>query len=174
MALYYRFGCDFILMISMKNTKSTFFLLLTVLIFLSACLSAQSRKSKNLKELEYELFHLVNKERKKANLKQFTMNNTLQKVARAHSKDMEKRDFFSHTNPDGESPFDRMKKAGLTYMKAAENIAYNSSVKEIHRSLMNSPGHRKNIMNPQLGSIGIGIVNSKYGLMATQVFKNPD
>lgn len=132
-----------------------------------------TKSSENLRSLEYQLLDLVNKERKRAGLNLYIMDNALQMVARAHSADMVKRDFFDHKNPDGESPFDRMTKAGIKYMKAAENVAYNSSVAEIHKSLMNSPGHRKNIMNPQLGSIGIGIVNSKYGLMATQVFKNP-
>lgn len=158
----------------MKNTKSVFLLLLTFLIFLSTFLFAQSRTNKNLKELEFELLDLVNKERKSAGLKLFIMDASLQRVARSHSSDMEKRNFFSHTNPDGESPFDRMKKAGINYMKAAENVAYNSSVKEIHKSLMDSPGHRKNLLNPQLGMIGIGIVNSKYGIMVTQLFKNSD
>ncbi len=132
-----------------------------------------TKSTENLKSLEYQLLDLVNKERKRAGLSLYIMDNTLQNVARAHSADMVKRDFFAHKNPDGESPFDRMTKAGVQYMKAAENVAYNASVIEIHKSLMNSPGHRKNIMNPALGKIGIGLVPFKYGLMATQVFKNP-
>ena len=155
-----------------------FFTLLCVLMLSAGCSLSKTRSSnatpaESLKSLEYQLLDLVNKERKRAGLSLYIMDHTLRNVARAHSADMVKRDFFDHKNPDGESPFDRMTKAGVKYMKAAENVAYNASVVEIHRSLMNSPGHRKNIMNPALGKIGIGIVNSRYGLMATQVFKNP-
>jgi uncharacterized protein YkwD len=167
------------------NTKpkaahfSALFLSLLCALILQAGCSVSKPKPSNTKSaghlnaLEYQLLDLVNKERKRAGLNLYIMDNALQNVARAHSADMVKRDFFAHKNPDGENPFDRMTKAGINYMKAAENVAYNASVSEIHRSLMNSPGHRKNIMNPALGKIGIGIVPSKYGLMATQVFKNP-
>lgn len=159
-------------------TSKLFLALLCTLLLQASCSiskpsSSYKKPLENVRSLEYQLLDLVNKERKRAGLSLYVMDHTLQNIARAHSADMEKRNFFDHKNPDGENPFDRMTKAGVEYMKAAENVAYNASVLEIHRSLMNSPGHRKNIMNPALGKIGIGIVPSKYGLMATQVFKNP-
>jgi len=155
------------------------FLSLFCVLILQTNISAAEVKNKTasqreeLNSSEYHLLELVNKERKKAGLSLFVMDSLLQKVARAHSADMVKKDFFSHKNPDGQNPFDRMKKAGVVFMAAAENIAYNASVVEIHKALMKSPGHRANIMNSKLGRIGIGLVPFKYGLMATQVFKNP-
>jgi len=51
------------------------------------------------------------------------MDDEIAKVARAHSEDMVLNNYFSHTNLQGESPFDRMKKAGISYSSAGENIA---------------------------------------------------
>jgi uncharacterized protein YkwD len=79
--------------------------------------------------------------------------------------------YFSHTDLAGRSPFDRMRAAGISYRAAAENIAWAGSVEQAHTSLMNSPGHRANILNGQLNRIGIGIVQ-KDGMhvMVTQAF----
>ena len=129
-------------------------------------------KPADIESLEQELHQLVNRERKKAGLAPLVYDEQVQLVARAHSRDMARRDFFSHVNPDKENPFDRMKKAGIIFRAAAENIAYASTIKEIHEGLMNSPKHKANILNPKLGRMGIGIVASKYGLMTTQLFKN--
>ena len=115
---------------------------------------------------------LVNKERKKAGLKLFNLDSLMSDVSRRQSSDMAVRDFFAHKNRKGQSPFDRMKQAGIIFQAAAENIAYASDVTEIHKNLMNSPGHRANIMNPKFSKIGIGIVPFKYGLMTTQLFMN--
>lgn len=131
-------------------------------------------KPMDIESLERELHQLVNQERKKAGLPLLVFDQQVQLVARAHSRDMAKRDFFSHINPDKENPFDRMKKAGIVFRAAAENIAYASTIKEIHEGLMNSPKHKANILNPKLGKMGIGIAASKYGLMTTQLFKNPE
>lgn len=163
--------------LSSKFSVYLFVIILSALTFLAGCgvtKPVNVKSETSLKSLEYQLLDLVNKERKKAGLRLYVMDADLQIVARKHSADMVKRNYFSHTNLKGESPFDRLKNAKIKYTKAAENLAEHISVQEIHKSLMNSPGHRKNIMNPQLGKLGIGIVNSKNGLMATQVFKNPD
>lgn len=120
---------------------------------------------------EARMLALVNAERGRAGLAPFTVEATLTSVARAHSVDMRERDFFDHTNPDGESPFDRMSDAGVDYRAAAENLALAGSVDQAHQLLMESPGHRANILNPQLGTVGIGIVSSaRGGVLVTQAF----
>jgi uncharacterized protein YkwD len=64
-----------------------------------------------------------------------------------------------------------MKKYGVTYRTAGENIAGNRSVQAAHTALMNSPGHRANILNPNFTHIGIGIQQGgNYGMMFTQMF----
>ena len=120
---------------------------------------------------ESKMFQWVNEERVKAGVKPLTLNSDLRAVARAHSQDMFVRGFFAHENPDGQSPFDRMDKGGVTFEMAGENIAYAPSVELAHSGLMRSPGHRKNILSPNYGRVGYGIVDGGiYGKMFSQEF----
>jgi len=66
--------------------------------------------------------------------------------------------YFAHDSPTYGSPFEMMKQFGITYRYAAENLALHPSVESAHQGLMNSPGHRANILNPNLTEIGIGII----------------
>jgi len=112
---------------------------------------------------EARMLTLLNQERTSRDLPPFVLDAKLTEVARAHSADMRDRDYFSHTNPDGLSPFDRMKAAGISFGWAAENIAWGPGVEWAHQGLMDSPGHRANILNPELLRIGIGIVGPTNG-----------
>ena len=94
-------------------------------------------------------------------------------VARAHSKDMFARGYFSHYTPEGEDPFDRMKDAGVKFIAAGENLALGQTLNICHQGLMNSPGHRANILRPTYGRLGIGILDGGiHGLMISQEFRN--
>jgi len=120
---------------------------------------------------EDKMFQWVNEERAKASVKPLVIDEKLVAVARAHSKDMFNRGFFAHENPDGQSPFDRMEKGGVTFEVAGENIAYAPTVELAHNGLMRSPGHRKNILNPDFGHVGYGIIDAGiYGKMFAQEF----
>lgn len=122
---------------------------------------------------EQKMLGLVNDERVKVGLKPLTWNEDLAKVARAHSIDMFKRGYFSHTDPDGKSPFDRMSDAGIKYKTAGENLAYAATVDLAHGGLMRSPGHRANILETNFGQVGIGVIDGgPYGKMFTQNFMN--
>lgn len=124
-------------------------------------------------DLEQQMLQLVNAERKKRNLKPLVFDDQLKQVARAHSADMLKRGYFSHRTPEGKDPFDRMKKAGITYKRAGENLAYASTLTGAHKGLMNSPSHRAAILNKSFGRIGIGIVDGgPNGLMISQEFRD--
>ena len=96
---------------------------------------------------EQKMIQLVNQERQKAGVSPLTIDPELSRVARIKSQDMKDNGYFSHTSPTYGSPFDMMKSFGITYRAAGENIALNSSVEGAHTSLMNSEGHRENIMN---------------------------
>ena len=99
------------------------------------------------------------------------MNLSLASAARFHSQDMVDRNFFNHVNPDGLNPSDRARNAGYNFIALAENICGNPSIDAGHSSLMNSPTHRANILNPSFREIGIGIVDGgPYGKMITQLF----
>ena len=114
-----------------------------------------------------EVLKLVNAERTKNGLNALQLDGALSKVAEAHSKDMATRNFFSHTNPDGLSPFDRIKNAGISYKTAGENIAMGQkSAEQVVEAWMNSEGHRKNILNASFTKMGLGHVNNYW----TQLF----
>ena len=124
-------------------------------------------------DLEAEMLRLVNEERKKENLPVLKNDPELTIVARAHSKDMFTRGYFAHVTPDRKSPFDRMRAAGVRYSSAGENLALGQTLTICHNGLMNSPGHRANILDRSYGRIGIGILDGgMHGLMVTQNFRN--
>src|SRR5947209_2227568 len=121
-----------------------------------------------------QLFDLVNEERGRAGLAVLAWDERLVPVARAHSEEMFKLKYFSHESPIAGSPFDRLKAAGITYARAGENLAYAQSVAVAHRALMDSPGHRENILRPEFTRIGIGVISAgAYGRMVTQLFITP-
>lgn len=117
------------------------------------------------------MFTLVNQERVKAGVGQLAMSLKLRDLARTYAKDMFARGYFSHYNPEGQSPFDRMDKAGIHFTSAGENLALAPNVELAHQGLMNSPGHRRNILSPDFGKVGIGAIDGGiYGEMFVQEF----
>jgi uncharacterized protein YkwD len=124
-------------------------------------------------DLEMKMLDLVNQERTKRGLKPLEWDPQLLPVARGHSQDMFARGYFSHYTLEGKDPFDRMKAAGIKYYSAGENLALGPSLSICHEGLMNSPGHRANILNPTYGRVAIGILDGgAYGLMISQEFRN--
>ncbi|HEV2708001.1 MAG TPA: CvpA family protein [Pyrinomonadaceae bacterium] len=130
-------------------------------------------ETKPVPELEAQMLELVNQERAAAGLAPLAPDPELTEVARRHSADMFARGYFSHITPEGRSPFDRMKEADVRFLTAGENLALAPTLTVAHNGLMNSPGHRANILRPQFGRVGIGIMDGGIrGLMVTQNFRN--
>lgn len=124
-------------------------------------------------ELEAQMLVLVNQERAAAGLAPLAPDAELTEVARRHSADMFARGYFAHITPEGRSPFDRIREADIRFLIAGENLALAPTVSIAHTGLMNSPGHRANILRPQFGRVGIGIMDGgRRGLMVTQNFRN--
>jgi uncharacterized protein YkwD len=124
-------------------------------------------------DLEARMLDLVNQEREKAGLKPLAPDTELRDVARIHSTDMFRRGYFSHYTPEGASPFDRMHEAHVNFRTAGENLALAPTLSIAHNGLMNSPGHRANILRPQFGRVGIGIMDGGLrGLMISQEFRD--
>lgn len=122
---------------------------------------------------EAQLISLVNKERESRNIGSLEYDPDLTKIARLHSEDMFKRGYFAHNSPEGKNVSDRAIEAHYTFLVIGENLAYAPSVELAHKGLMNSEGHRRNILSPDFAKIGIGIMDGGvYGLMVTQVFSN--
>ena len=124
-------------------------------------------------DLEARMLVLVNNERAKAGLPALRADPEMTRVARAHSRDMFARGYFAHDNPDGKDPFDRMRAANVRFMAAGENLALAQTLEIAHTNLMNSPGHRANILKREFGRLGIGILDGGfYGLMISQEFRD--
>lgn len=122
-------------------------------------------------DAEEQMLSMVNAERSKAGLPPLAMDPPLRDLARAHGADMFRQGYFSHTGRDGRSPFDRMRDANITYTAAGENLALAISTARAHQGLMNSPGHRANILNPAFRRVGIGVMDGGiYGKMFVQEF----
>jgi len=144
-------------------------------------------------ELEQRINALVNGERRARSLKPLDWDQDLSKNARAHSQDMANRGFFNHVNPEGETPRDRLRRAGYSCPKTTgENIFQNNlysrvtisgdrksydwnSLGQIAGSTvggwMHSSGHRQNILNRAYRKTGIGAAIATDGqVYVTQVF----
>jgi len=112
-----------------------------------------------LKEgFEYQLFDLTNASRVNYGLPVLTWDQHVRDTARKHSKDMAVNEYFDHTNLQGKSPFDRMKEDHILFHLAGENLAYGqfSSI-FAHEGLMNSLGHRENILRKDYEFLGVGV-----------------
>lgn len=104
------------------------------------------------------MVELINESRVEAGLNPLTYDDGLTTEARNHSQDMVDNHYFSHTGSDGSQPKTRMEAVGYDEQLYAENIAYGqySSI-YAHEALMNSLGHRENILNPELTHVGVGV-----------------
>lgn len=120
---------------------------------------------------EAQMLARINEERTKVGAIILTINPQIVPVARAHSRDMFERKYFSHVNPEGKDAGDRLGDGGVSYFVAGENLAYAPDVATAHLGLMESQGHRENILEPRFREIGIGIIDGGiYGKMFTQNF----
>ena len=145
-------------------------------------------------ELELGMLALLNDERAAAGLEPLRLITLLNDAAETHSQWMLNTNQFSHRGEDGSSPTDRMQDAGYPFegnSLALENIGWQSSrgeegfvddVAQVHASLMDSPGHRANILNPNAEDVGIGVEVGTFSsangdfeaVMVTQVFGSTD
>lgn len=118
-----------------------------------------TQTTSTLSAYEQKVVDLTNQERAKNGLRALKVDVTLSKMAHEKSRDMSANSYFSHTSPTYGSPFDMMKKYGITYRYAGENIAMGQRTpEEVVKAWMNSEGHRKNILSPNYNYIGVGYV----------------
>jgi uncharacterized protein YkwD len=121
---------------------------------------------------EVTMFSLINKERTAHGLEPLIENAALRDVARAYATEMFTNGFFAHESAiDGSTPAQRVERNGITYLVTGENLAYAPDVYLAHEGLMNSPGHRANILSPDYGKVGIGVIDGGiYGRIFVQEF----
>ncbi|WP_268626203.1 CAP domain-containing protein [Paenibacillus alvei] len=123
---------------------------------------------------EQQIFDLANAVRVRNGKKPLQWNDKIAGTARKHSGDMGERSFFDHNNPDGKSPFDRIKADGIVYKSAGENIAAGqTSAIFVHENWMNSEGHRANILG-DYSRMGVGVFfGGKSKVYYTENFYTP-
>jgi len=111
-----------------------------------------------------QVLNLVNKERSKVGLTDLTLNNKLNNVAQLKAEDMAKNGYFSHNSPTYGSAFDMMKKYGISYISAGENIAKGQkSAESVMKAWMASSGHKANILKKEYKELGVGYAADKKG-----------
>lgn len=121
---------------------------------------------------EQQLFDLTNAARVRNGLSSLKWDDPTSETARKHSVDMAQNDYFSHENKQGQSPFDRMKEDNIKFRSAGENLAYGQSSSIFaHEGLMNSAGHRENILLDTYSHLGTGVAfNEKLQPFYTENF----
>lgn len=125
--------------------------------------TSSSTSSANVATAEKNAVELMNADRRANGLSDLKVSSAVTAAARSHAQDMVNRKFFSHSNPDGKTPSDRLKAAGISYSAVGENIAENTSVQAAETSFMNSSGHRANILNSNYTTVGIGVAYDSAG-----------
>ncbi|AVZ71243.1 RNA polymerase [Streptomyces lunaelactis] len=130
---------------------------------------AQQPKPTNPADSQAEkVLAIVNSERAKAGCRSLTLDDRLARAAQLHSEDMSANGYFDHTSQDGRTFVDRAQAQGHE-APGAENIARGqSSPEQVMESWMNSQGHRDNILNCSLTTMGLGLVADDWTW--TQVF----
>lgn len=134
--------------------------------------------------MEERFLEKINFERTTRGLQPLALRRELLAPARFQSLDMAANQFFDHQSLDGRSPADRVTALDRRALiqRSAENLAmleivrgrynFSKSLPRLHQNLMDSPGHRANILNPDLTHVAIGVVVTRHGVWATQVFLN--
>ncbi len=125
--------------------------------------------------MEKRLFGMINSERLTKGLIPLKSDAKIQKAARTHSRDMVKRRYFDHVNPDKESVGSRLKAAKIKWTMVAENIASNKNlddpVEAAFKSWLESKDHYRNIINSDYELSGIGIAQAQDdAFFFTQIF----
>lgn len=134
-------------------------------------LDFQTSKGTVDSQAENQMLAMVNTERTNRAEQSLSVDPQLQQLAREYANYMLVHGYFSHYTPEGLSPFDRMSQKGIVFTYAGENLAFSPNVQLAMQGLMNSPGHRANILSTNFKRVGIGVVDAGiYGEMFVQEF----
>ncbi|QQS61672.1 MAG: hypothetical protein IPN70_01950 [Candidatus Moraniibacteriota bacterium] len=100
----------------------------------------------------------VNESRIFYNTQVLSFDEELNKAAEMKATDMFERQYFSHDTPTGEDPWYWIERAGYEYRYAGENLAIHfKNADSQHKAWMESPLHKKNILNEQYHDTGIAV-----------------
>ena len=144
-----------------------------------ACLETPGSDIWFEESVEKEVLELINSEREAKGLAALALRSELVAPTRIHSFDMAQEAFFAHEGPDGRVASQRVSALDrtLVFSEIRENIAtiggdfnYYDTARILHRTLMDSDGHRANILAPNVTHVGLGVARQEKGAWITQVF----
>ncbi len=121
----------------------------------------EPRRAMKPGQAQSRLFDLINEERTRAGLNALILDSELSEAALLHCEDMRKNDFVGHLSPTAGEPEERLLSAGIVTDVAAENVGRGDNPDEIHKGLMDSPGHRAAILHTKVTHVGIGISSER-------------
>lgn len=122
-------------------------------------------------DLEQEMLNKINYERLQNGLQPLVMDEQARQVARDYGRYIFKFGHFAHNDLEGRTPSERMREAGVEYLFTGENLAFAKDLDTAHRGLMNSEGHRANILHVFFSKVGIGVIDGgQYGVVFVQEF----
>lgn len=119
---------------------------------------------------EQQLFKLLNIERQHHRLGLLQWDSHLADAARLHTQKMARSGDISHRYAGEPELAERARRTGILFKAVAENVALAGTPEEIHLALMNSPGHRANILNPEYNAVGVGVTQVDNELFVTEDF----
>jgi uncharacterized protein YkwD len=117
-----------------------------------------------------DVYERLNRSRIEAGVPPLAWSASLAEVAAGHALEMYTAGFFAHRSPVTGTVTDRLAAAEITYVRAGENLALAATTSEVHDGLMDSPGHRENILRREFSRVGIAVYEGPLGLMVVQVF----
>ncbi len=110
-----------------------------------------------------KLVELTNIRRDEARVNTLVVNSTLVKAAQMKADDMASKGYFAHTSPEGITPWHWFDEAGYIYRYAGENLAVNfTDTYRVDQAWMDSPTHKRNIINERFEEIGIATAEGEY------------
>lgn len=134
-------------------------------------------QSQTIAQMETRVRQRINAIRQEHGLETLQANEKLAKVARAYSREMAAKNFFSHVDPEGGNPAERVRAGGLSYRVVAENLFKSTNAAEpvplAVKGWMTSPGHRENILREGVTETGVGVWREGNTYYITQLFMRP-
>ena len=128
--------------------------------------------------LEGSVLRAINALRAAHGLRPLTASTTLRRIARARNKDMFKRGYFSHTDPENRSPYARMLATDIRFSATGETISYppvgGDIAQKVIADWLKHPGGRTQVLNPRFTQVGVGVFKDwgKY-MFVTAIYLTP-
>ena len=131
---------------------------------------ASAEDLERVSAFEQRIFELIDLERREAGLRPLAWNQRLADVGHGHANEMYIDGYFAHESTITGSVVDRVDAVGINYRLVGENLALAATPEIAHQGLMESQGHRENILRADFREVGIAVVEGPLGLMVVQVF----